>query len=233
MAPAKQLYELQQLELEVQQRQQALKTVQARLQDTGARDRAQAQAAAAKKRADGLRAELRDAELAVQSLVSRVQGIEQRLYGGGTTNSKELVSLQDDLKMLTRQRQEGEAKALTLMGQAESAEAGAASTQREAVAALEAWEGLQGQLLQDEARLSAEIAEHEGRVASAAAALSAREASLYEALKKVRGGVAVGRVERGLCRACGVALPSSQVQRARTTEELVRCNSCGRVLYVA
>ncbi|MSQ13390.1 MAG: hypothetical protein EXR47_04530 [Dehalococcoidia bacterium] len=233
MAPAKQLYELQQLELEAQQRVQALKTVQVRLQDTGARDRAQGQAAGAKKRADGLRAELRDAELAVQSLVSRVQETEQRLYGGRTTNSKELVSLQDDLKMLTRLRQEGEVKVLTFMGQAESAEAGAASTQLEAVAALKAWEELQGQLRQDEAGLIVEITEYEGQVGSAAAALSGRETALYAALKKARGGVAVGRVERGLCRGCGVALPSGDVQRARAAQELVRCNSCGRVLYVA
>lgn len=233
MAPAKQLYDLQQLELEAQQRQQSLKTVQARLQDTGARDRAQGQAAGAKKRADGLRAELRDAELALQSLVSRVQETEQRLYGGRTATPRELVSLQDDLKMLTRLRQEGEVKVLSLMGQAEAADAGAASSQREAVAALKAWEELQGQLRQDEARLTAEIAEYEGRVTSAASALSARESALYGALKKARGGVAVGRVERGICRGCGVALPSGDVQRARAAQELVRCNSCGRILYVA
>jgi predicted nucleic acid-binding Zn-ribbon protein len=40
-------------------------------------------------------------------------------------------------------------------------------------------------------------------------------------------------VERGLCRGCGVTLPSGDVQRARAGQELVRCNSCGRILYVA
>lgn len=232
MAPAKQLYDLQQLEVELQQRQQALRTVQSKLGDSSARDRAAARANEAKGAYETLRAGLRDAELATQSLARRIQDVEQRLYGGRTTNPKELVSLQDDLKMLQRQKQEREGETLALMARAEEAEAAAGEAGRAAAEAEREWEAEQARLKEEEARLRGEMGGLQGRVVVAAAALNARESALYETLKKARGGVAVGRVERGICRGCGVALPSSQVQRAHTSEELVRCNSCGRVLYV-
>ncbi|MBM3947271.1 MAG: hypothetical protein FJ315_07755 [SAR202 cluster bacterium] len=232
MAPAKQLFDLQQLEQELRQLGHALQQVQVQLRDSGARDRAVALAGEAKKSHEASRAELRDVELATQTLTRRMDEVEQRLYGGRTTNAKELVSLQDDLRMLQRQKQEREAQTLSLMAKAEEAEAAAGSAASAAAEAERAWQTEQSRLRQEEARLSQRLTPHRDRVAAAGAALSARESVLYESLKKTRGGVAVGRVERGLCTACGVAQPSAHVQKARASDELVRCNSCGRVLYV-
>ena len=56
---------------------------------------------------------------------------------------------------------------------------------------------------------------------------------LYQTIKNARGGVAVSEVYAGMCRACGLQLPSQLLQKARLSKELVRCASCGRILYAS
>lgn len=232
MVLARQLYDLQQSELDLRQRQQALQGVQARLQDRHELDEARSRTEAATKRHRAAHAELRDAELALQQLVQRIQETDQRLYAGGTTNPKELVNLQEDSRMLGRQRQAQESRVLELMGQTEEAAAAVSSAEGHLRQADEAWQRGQEQLLREQEQLAQDIHRLQERTEQAAAALNGRELGLYESLKKVRAGRAVARVERGICLGCGVALPSRDLQRARASQELVRCNSCGRILYV-
>ncbi|MSQ12053.1 MAG: hypothetical protein EXR48_05115 [Dehalococcoidia bacterium] len=233
MVMARRLYELQQTELGVQRHQQALKDVRARLQDTGERDKARAQADATRRDYEKLRADLRDTELAGQQLAQHVKEIEQRLYSGRNTNPKELVSLQEDLKMVQRQRGESETRALELMTQAEAAENAATRAQGLARQAEASWEEQRQQLLKEQSVVEEELRLLQQQETSALATFQGQELALYQSLKKVRGGVAVAKVERGICRVCGIAVPSHDAQRARSNPGLVRCNSCGRILYVA
>jgi len=55
--------------------------------------------------------------------------------------------------------------------------------------------------------------------------------AVYGGVKKQRG-TAVARVEQGLCRGCRISLPVTEFQKAKTGN-LVRCGSCGRILYLA
>ena len=50
-------------------------------------------------------------------------------------------------------------------------------------------------------------------------------------LKKQKG-TAVAKVEQGVCCGCRISLPSTELQRARS-DSLVRCSSCGRILFLA
>ena len=57
--------------------------------------------------------------------------------------------------------------------------------------------------------------------------------ALYEDIKERRGGVAVGLLENGTCRACG--LPLSPMQRdeiKRGTDPIIRCENCRRLLVI-
>ena len=55
---------------------------------------------------------------------------------------------------------------------------------------------------------------------------------MYESLLKTRDGSAVAKVERGMCQGCRLTLPTLELQRARSSEGIARCGSCGRILYV-
>jgi predicted nucleic acid-binding Zn-ribbon protein len=53
----------------------------------------------------------------------------------------------------------------------------------------------------------------------------------YYRVKKQKG-VAVAKIEQGICRSCRIQLPAREIQQARGNR-LVQCSSCGRLLYMA
>ena len=55
--------------------------------------------------------------------------------------------------------------------------------------------------------------------------------AVYNKVRGAKGGIAIAEIEKGMCSACRVTLPTNQTRRARAGRELVLCNSCGRILY--
>jgi hypothetical protein len=55
--------------------------------------------------------------------------------------------------------------------------------------------------------------------------------SAYERIRRKRSGVAVAEVVEGLCLACHLALRPQFFQDVRRNEQVLFCESCGRILY--
>ncbi len=53
----------------------------------------------------------------------------------------------------------------------------------------------------------------------------------YERIRRKRGGVAVAAVVEGLCTVCHMVLRPQFYQDVRRNEEVLYCESCGRILY--
>ena len=53
---------------------------------------------------------------------------------------------------------------------------------------------------------------------------------VYRALLPRKAGVAVARVERGICLGCRIKLPMREIARLKNSDSLVLCSSCGRIL---
>lgn len=64
-----------------------------------------------------------------------------------------------------------------------------------------------------------------------AAAITPRIYSTYDRARKKYGGVAVAEGTDGTCSACHIALRPQFYQDLRTGEELMVCETCGRLLY--
>ncbi len=96
----------------------------------------------------------------------------------------------------------------------------------------ELWTRLQEDLAGQMQRTRAALATLDERRAGSVSRIDPREIRLYDSLRSSKGGQAVVKVERGLCRGCRMALPTHQLQRARLGREPVLCNSCGRILFV-
>ena len=172
-------------------------------------------------------------ELDSEAVRQRVQETQQKLYGGTVTNLRELEALEKELAGLKAELQHREEGLLETMmaldeGQARvrGLEGGYDDSQR-------LWQGRQVELAEEKGQLEANLAELEARRSDWAATLGQRELGLYESLRASRGGLAVARVERGLCRGCRMALPTHQLQQARMGKEPVQCDNCGRILYVS
>ena len=91
----------------------------------------------------------------------------------------------------------------------------------------------QASLSQKQAELNSALATLEKKRKDLASKLDTASLELYQALRRIRQGTAVAKVEQGVCQGCRIALPMSELQRAKIGQELVQCGSCERILYLS
>lgn len=231
MAPAKEVYVLQQLEEEFTVTREAQTSIRNKLGDTSVVDLARSDHDGIRSECETLLNRQRDLELQVSGLSEQIRSVEQKLYSGSTTNSKELQNFQDESRMLHRQLSQLEDQLLEMMVKTESVQKTLLLTANKLTATENAWASVQERLDQELQNLNQNEIRIKNECEMATSRLTVEELNLYQTLKTTRGQ-AVSKVERGICRACGLSLPSHEMQRARAGQELVRCGSCRRLLYV-
>ena len=234
MVSAKQLYELQETDTAKAEKDSALADVRARLAD-------EKPLVAARKRADELGAQSEaktrarsSAQSAVQQVQEKLKQVEGKLYSGAVTNARELTAMEEERGFLQTQLSEDEDGLLELMVAVEDLQ----SARDDAVKTLEALDA-QRQVQLPVLRQSQEALEKElAQLADVRNRLTPnippQNLAIYESLRKTRGGQAVAKLDvgRGICLACRIAQPSTDLQKARSAQEIVHCNSCRRILYV-
>ena len=228
----KRLYDLQELDWELSADEASLKEVRARLEDeseiNAARARLQKLTAELDKRAP-LR---RNLESSLARLEERLQVAEQRLYGGAVTNPRELSASEEERRLLQEQRGAEEDRMLDVMVEIEELQSSRDATQ-ELLGRLETdREAEYADLLQRQDALVVRIDELQRGRQRITPEIPVAMLSIYESLLKTRGGHAVAKVERGLCQGCRLALPTMENQRAKSSQGIVQCSSCRRILYV-
>jgi len=177
------------------------------------------------------RATLRHLELDLEEISSKIVSAQERLYGGEITNPKELASLEQEIEYLKRRQSEVEDKTLETMAEVEEKQSGlkleAECLQRRE----QEWEAIQEDLRQQAQELSARLTSLQGERTETLLTVSEEDLTVYEDLRRLKGGQAVALLEGGICQGCRVALPTSLVQKVRRGQDLVTCGSCGRILY--
>jgi hypothetical protein len=172
-------------------------------------------------------------ETEVSQIEDKVTHEQSRLYSGEVSNPKELSNIQAELDALRRRKAHLEDQELDVMERREGLEKehGDVAT---AVADLDA-KIADATSRRDAA--SVEIEHELKRLADERAqilpTLHPEVIELYEDLRARKGGVAVGALENGTCRACG--LPLSPMQRdeiKRSDDPIIRCENCRRLLVI-
>lgn len=231
MSKAEMLYRLQTIDLEIDEKIRRLKEVENSLGESQELCQAQQALQDGEKRLSQQRTKLRDQELEMQSLTSKIAAVEDQLYGGRIRNPKELASLQDELQYLKRRKDELEEQILESMIAIEESEA-SVTEQRERLARLEVdWQEVQARLSTEQTELLNRLSQLRAKRTELQKCMEASDLALYEDLRRRRGGRAVAILQGELCRGCGVTIPTSQAQRARQGETLTLCSSCERILY--
>jgi predicted nucleic acid-binding Zn-ribbon protein len=233
MSRTQHLYELQQVDLEIESASRRLKEIAASLVESNELKQARKMVVEAKARLAKRRARMKDLDLEVSSLSHKIETDEQRLYSGRVTNPKELASLQDEVASLQRWRDKKEDDLLEVMVAAEEGEAALADAQAILTQVSDAWRAEQGDLANEQAQLQVRLGELDEQRESLVAAIGPEDMAIYERLRQRKAGRAVALVKDGICQGCRMNPPTSQVQHARSGTELVFCNNCGRILHVA
>ncbi len=229
----RQLYELQEIDLEIDAKRESLSEVMGRLGQSEVLDQARLSLAGDEERLVELERSQREQEREVEDLRAKATASEEKLYGGTVKNPKELASLQEQVVNLQRKMRERDDKTLDIMAKVDTLQQKVSLKRGEVAKIEEDWRAEQASLSQQQAELGAALATLEQKGKDLAGKLDASSLELYQALRRKRHGRAVAKVEQGMCQGCRIALPMSELQRARLGQELVQCSSCERILYVS
>ena len=231
MSVAKQLYQLQEVDLELESNERALNQIVSQLGESEAVVRTQNKLASEHQRLEELSRQQRSMEWEIDGIASKLTTVEEELYSGRIHNPKELTNLQHEIDGLKAKRNQLEDKALEIMEQVELATQSAATLDSELKSLEAEWQSQQQQLSAQLEQLNSLLSNLKHKRQLLTAEIDPQAIEVYHTLKRQKE-TAVAKVEQGICHGCRISLPITELQEARSGS-LVRCSSCGRVLFLA
>jgi predicted nucleic acid-binding Zn-ribbon protein len=227
---AKQLYNLQEIDLELASREQTLKQVTSQLGESQAVLAARGRLASENQQLEELKNKQHSLEWEIDDITTKIAKAEEELYSGRVGNPKELANLQREIKALKSNRSELEDRTLEVMEQVEAVTASLINLKGELKTLETEWQSQQLKLKDDREHLEAELASLKQKREAVSAQVDPGVAEFYGELRGQKG-TAVARVEQGVCRGCRISLSNAELQRARGGD-LIQCSSCGRILFL-
>lgn len=227
------LAQLQEVDSALDEQRQRLAVLQAQLEDRSELETIAAEHRAAESLAHRLAGEQQDLELEIQDLRDKLTALEKKLYSGSVGNPKELDAMLRDAQQFRALISAREDRLLALYDEVEAATRALEAATARLRAAESGFAERQRTLGSERDATAAEIQRAEQRRQELRAGVPAAALRTYDNLRRARGGLAVAAVAQRICQGCRVSLPEHEVSRARSSAELVFCQSCGRILHVS
>ena len=176
---------------------------------------------------------LRKAEADVLAQRIKIEQTEAALYGGKVRNPKELQDLQHETAALKRYQSTLEDRQLEIMLTMEETEAELRSAVSNQQTTELNYTNKNASLLKEQAALLRDIERDENERHAAIDGIPQMDLQLYQQIRQQRRGIAVAKVVDRTCSACGSLLNTGLLSAAHSPTQLTRCDTCGRILYVA
>ena len=231
MSVIKQLYQLQEIDLEIESTEQALTQLVRQLRESQAVVKAQTELKLEQQQLEELASQQHSVEWELTDLVSKLTATEEKLYSGRIKDPKELTNLQHETTGLRTRRSHLEDNALGMMDRIELSTTSVAYLSSQLETLETEWRSRQQQLSTDIERFKITLVDLEDKRQLLSAKVDSQTVGLYRELKKQKKQ-AVAKVEQGICCGCRVSLSTTELRRARS-DNPVQCSSCGRILFLA
>ena len=225
------LYRLQQIDSALDRAQTRLQAIQQALENDTDLRAANEAAHTAKANLHTANQGMKQADQENQAQRIKIEQDEASLFSSAPRSPKELQDLQNEVAALKRYLVVLEDRLLETMLAVEQAEIVHNAAVESLQAAQTRWNEQNRSLMQEQANLRKEIEKLTTERAAANDPIPAETLALYTQLRQQRRGVAVTTISDGSCNACGSSLTPSEVQAARSQNQMGRCPSCGRILY--
>ncbi len=232
MSQVVEIVQLQSIDDEAAAFRAALADVERRLRGNEQLDEARREFAAADSVLQLAQKDQRRVEGQIEDVTSRIDPAEKRLYSGSVKNPKELGSIEHEVESLKQRRSGLEDELLEILSRVESAEHERTRTAKAVLQWEALWEREQQELKHELKRLGDAVSRADQKREIQKAKVSPRSLSIYEEVRRRRGGMAVAKITGGACGGCRVAMPESLRRRAFATETLAQCPNCERILYI-
>jgi len=229
---ARGLYDLQVIDLEIDEAQRGLRLVEGALGESEELRSARENLAQASEWQGELRRRLRKLEIDLEEVIEKREAFEESLYSGKVKSPKELSGLEQEVQLLKRRQVEVEDETLEVMSQLETANARLDREKKEMGRLEMGWREEQAELKEKQAELSSRLSLLMERRESLQAAIDPEDLATYEDLRRRKGRQGVALVQNEVCQGCGVVVSTSKVTRLLRGEELVHCVNCERILYL-
>ncbi len=171
-------------------------------------------------------------EMESEQLHQEKQELESELYSGKTTGSKELKDMSDKITKLAEQEQEAFNKYCTLMEEVEYEQYQLSADDRKLTEIKQNLVNRQRKNNEEIAEIQDKISEKKVRISELRQQISEELLKWYEKLKNKypRDAVVTMLPKEDTC-GCGLNLSTEQ-QANLTAQEVIFCNSCGRILIL-
>jgi len=197
---------------------------------------------------EAVQASLREKTQAEADLTARQQAVNQiaaetdekrlklelnqvQLFGGKIRNPKELQDLQAESEALRRYIQKLEESQFEALMAQETAQKTLVEAETAYLAALNQKAAENSLLAGERGTLLTEMSNLNSQREALTQTLPADIVAQYENLLKTKGGKAVAAIVDDGCEACGLELSPRDMQAVRSATTLLRCKTCGRILY--
>ena len=233
MTSAKQLFDLQELDLILNECRSRIDSIESHLNDRSHLDNLEFEIASLTESLDELRTTYAEQDAHNQKIQEKLQEEETKLYSGAIKNLRELEAIGKEAEALKEQSQAVDERLMEDMESIEALQSRLLSLEGELGDSEKQRQVDQVELGEEMSQLASRVKELESQRKSMASTIQPADLNRYEHLRSAKGGQAIAKVERGLCRGCLMALPTHQLQRVRSGRETVLCSSCGRILFVS
>ena len=181
--------------------------------------------------AGALQARQSELERELGETTSRIAQIEARVRAGAAGSFRDAGAITEEIEHLKSRGAHLEDELLEVMEALDAPEGELASITEEDGALVAEGQGRQRELAAARAEIASELSLLATRRAALAPSLPAPVLAEYERLRERLGGVAVARVEHGMCTGCNLALSAGERDRLNHGgAALAHCDQCGRIL---
>ena len=159
----------------------------------------------------------------------QVSELETRLYGGSITNVRELTAIETEHSAVRRSLAQVEESIAPAEVAAEHARQQFEDLTKELAEKEKHWTTRLIELRQEKVKMGNEFNKMLELRNAEASEIPDEDLARYTRLFRSNRGVAVVKVERGVCQGCAVRLPVGELTRLRNSDGPIPC-SCGRAL---
>jgi hypothetical protein len=224
------LWQLQQADVEIERLRSQLKTLESGAALRSQLEKWKQEGETLRIKREAARTELKDGELKLGSLEEKKAAVEKQLYGGQTTNPREVVDLQRELASLAEVRDRLETKVLGLLDLGEELQAQFAQKGQGIEQGEQELSRVEAEFASETERLQTRLAALEEERAKSAESIEKSTLERYVRIKQSAGGKGASLVARGACSECHMAVPNYVLMEIIEGGAVVTCEHCGRLL---
>ena len=146
------------------------------------------------------------------------------------STAEEMTELKGDIEKLNREISQGVREAKTLLGEIEKASDEYQTTARAASKAKKEYDTLRVQCEEERVARQGELDRHDENLAQLSKTVDPALLERYNQVKQ-HHAVPIAKIVNSKCGGCNMSLPMVMLKKIVTTDGIVECENCGRILY--